>query len=104
MLSPRSNSAKEMGYGLNGAYDAQAPSLYPGMLKEGALGIALDYDVSWSFEAMRKCDKLITDDLDQLLSTKQLGLHLSDMPDDIAAAQVIYDRAIRHGIGLRLPI
>ncbi len=118
--------------------DNPKPSLHAGMLKEGALGIALDYDAAWTTGAMRECDKLITDDLEQLLFTKQLGVRLSDMPDDIyadlgeivagvkpgrqseserilclnlgialadiAAAQVLYDRAIRQGIGLKLPI
>lgn len=118
--------------------DKPRPSLDAGMLKAGALAIALDYDSAWSPAAMRECDKIITDDVEQLVFTKQTGLHFQNLPDeihadlgdilagakpgretdserilclnlgiavaDIVAAKVLYDRALKQGIGAKLPI
>ena len=63
--------------------DKPKPSLHEGMLKEGALAIALDYDAAWGPSAMRECDKIVADDVEQLLFTKQHGLHFQDIPEGI---------------------
>jgi ornithine cyclodeaminase/alanine dehydrogenase len=55
------------------------------MLKAGALAIALDYDSAWSPAAMRECDKIVTDDVEQLLFTKQSGLYFRELPEHIHA-------------------
>lgn len=65
--------------------DEPKPSLHAGMLKAGALAIALDYDSAWSPSAMRECDKIVTDDVEQLLFTKQSGLYFGELPDEIHA-------------------
>jgi ornithine cyclodeaminase/alanine dehydrogenase len=118
--------------------DNPNPSLGVGMLKAGGLAIALDYDASWSPEAMRECDKIVVDDSEQFSFTKRQGIHFTSMPDnihadlgditagskpgrendseqiiclnlgiavaDIVAAKVLYDRALRQGIGQKLTL
>jgi len=62
--------------------DKPKPSMDAGMLKEGALAIALDYDAAWTPEAMHECNKIFTDDVDQLMFTKQQGQHFSAVSED----------------------
>lgn len=61
------------------------PPLQAGMLKEGGLAVSLDYDSAWSSAAMKECDKFISDDIGQLLSTKEHGIYFSGIPDRIYA-------------------
>lgn len=118
--------------------DEPNPSLHEGMLKDGALAIALDYDAAWSPSAMRQCDKIVTDDIDQFVFTKRQGSHFGELSReayadlgeivagtkpgresgsekllclnlgialaDIVAAEMLYDRAVRQGVGTRLPL
>ena len=49
-------------------------------LREGALGIALDYDSYWKPEVMRGVDRFVTDDIPQLLRTREEGYFL-ELPD-----------------------
>jgi len=118
--------------------DEPRPSMDAGMLKEGALGIALDYDAAWTSAAMYEFDKIAVDDVSQLMFTKQQGQHFGTLPEDryidlgdvvagntpgretdterilclnlgiavadIVTAKLFYDRAVKQGIGLNLPL
>jgi len=64
---------------------APKPDLDAGMLKEGGLAIALDYDAAWTSAAMQECDKFCSDDIDQLLATKAHGLYFGGIPAAISA-------------------
>jgi len=61
------------------------PDLDAGMLKEGALAVSLDYDSAWTSAAMRECDKFCSDDISQLLSTKDHGVYFGGIPAAISA-------------------
>jgi ornithine cyclodeaminase/alanine dehydrogenase len=61
------------------------PPLAAGMLKKGGLGVALDYDSAWTGRAMKECDKFVSDDISQLLYTKEEGVYFSGIPDRIYA-------------------
>lgn len=61
------------------------PPLQAGMLKQGGLAVSLDYDSAWSSRAMGECDKFVSDDVDQLLSTKEHGVYFNGIPDKIYA-------------------
>ena len=61
------------------------PPLDAGMLKEGGLAVALDYDSAWSGRAMKECDKFVSDDIQQLLSTQKEGVFFSGIPGKIYA-------------------
>lgn len=61
------------------------PPLDAGMLKEGGLAISLDYDSAWTSAAMRECDKFCSDDIDQMLSTKEQGHYFAGIPESIYA-------------------
>ena len=61
------------------------PDLDAGMLKEGGLAVALDYDSAWTSAAMRECDKFCSDDIGQLLSTKGHGVYFGGIPAAISA-------------------
>ncbi len=61
------------------------PPLRAGMLKEGGLAVSLDYDSAWSSAAMKECDKFVSDDVGQLLSTKEHGVYFGGIPDRIYA-------------------
>lgn len=118
--------------------DEPKPNLDADVLKPGALAIALDYDSAWTEDAMNKCDKVFTDDVNQLASTKAQGLHFGGLQDsrwidlgdvlagkregrtsdsdriiclnlgiaiaDVVAARLFYDRAVKHSIGIELPL
>jgi len=64
---------------------APKPDLDAGMLKEGGLAIALDYDAAWTSAAMQECDTFCSDDIDQLLATKAHGLYFGGIPAAISA-------------------
>jgi ornithine cyclodeaminase/alanine dehydrogenase len=61
------------------------PDLDAGMLKEGGLAVALDYDAAWTSAAMQECDKFCSDDIDQLLATKGHGVYFGGIPAAISA-------------------
>jgi ornithine cyclodeaminase/alanine dehydrogenase-like protein (mu-crystallin family) len=61
------------------------PDLDAGMLEEGGLGVALDYDSAWTSAAMRECDRFCSDDVDQLLATKEHGVYFGGIPAAISA-------------------
>lgn len=61
------------------------PDLDAGMLKEGALAVSLDYDSAWTSAAMRQCDKFCSDDVDQMLATKDHGVYFGGIPEAIHA-------------------
>jgi len=118
--------------------DEPKPSLHAGMLKEGALAVALDYDASWSPAAKGEWARLVTDDVEHLAFAKVEGVHFRDMPldgfddlgdivagnapgrvdetervlclslgtavADIVVAKLLYDRALKHEIGRKLPL
>jgi alanine dehydrogenase len=56
------------------------PPLGEGLLKEGAVAVALDYDAAWSAAAMRACDVVVCDDVAQARSTQAAGAHLAEAP------------------------
>jgi alanine dehydrogenase len=114
------------------------PPLEAGMLKVGGLAVSLDYDSAWNSAAMRECDKFCSDDIGQLLSTKEHGVYFSGIPqqiyadlgelaaggkkgrtnnrekifamnmgiavDDMVTARVLYERAVKTGVGSWLPL
>jgi len=61
------------------------PPLHAGMLKEGGLAVSLDYDSAWASSAMKECNKFVSDDIGQLLSTKEEGVYFSGIPENIYA-------------------
>ena len=61
------------------------PQLNAGMLKAGGLAISLDYDAAWTSAAMKECDKFCSDDIGQMLSTKEHGVHFGGIPESIYA-------------------
>ncbi len=61
------------------------PDLDAGMLKEGGLAVSLDYDSAWTGNAMRECDKFVSDDIGQLLATKEHGVYFGGIPATISA-------------------
>lgn len=63
---------------------ADAP-LGAGLLRPGALAVALDYDAAWSAAAMAACDRFICDDRAQVLATRAAGERLQHIPDHIDA-------------------
>ena len=62
-----------------------SPDLDAGMLKEGGLAVSLDYDSAWTADAMRECDKFVSDDVGQLLATKHHGVYFGGIPATINA-------------------
>jgi len=61
------------------------PALDAGMLKEGGLAVSLDYDSAWTSAAMKQCEKFCSDDIGQLLATKEHGVYFSGIPANIYA-------------------
>lgn len=114
------------------------PPIEAGMLKAGGLAVSLDYDSAWTSAAMNECKKFCSDDMDQLLSTKEHGVYFSGIPkridadlgelaaglkkgrtnnhekifamnmgiavDDMVTAKILYERAVKTGAGMRLPL
>ncbi len=63
---------------------AEAP-LGAGLLRAGALAVALDYDAAWSAAAMAACDRFVCDDRAQVLATQAAGERLQSIPEHIDA-------------------
>ena len=61
------------------------PPLDAGLLKSGGLAVSLDYDSAWTSAAMKQCDKFVTDDIGQLLSTREHGVYFGGIPEKIYA-------------------
>ena len=61
------------------------PDLDAGVLKEGGLAVSLDYDSAWTSAAMRECDKFCSDDIGQLLATRDHGVYFGGIPATISA-------------------
>jgi ornithine cyclodeaminase/alanine dehydrogenase len=61
------------------------PPMEAGMLEEGALAVSLDYDSAWTSEAMRECDRFVSDDVGQLLGTKAHHVYFGGIPSTIHA-------------------
>lgn len=61
------------------------PDLDAGVLKEGGLAVSLDYDSAWTSAAMRECDRFCSDDIGQLLATREHGVYFSGIPATISA-------------------
>jgi ornithine cyclodeaminase/alanine dehydrogenase len=61
------------------------PPLDAGLLKSGGLAVSLDYDSAWTSAAMKQCDKFVTDDAGQLLSTREHGVYFGGIPEKIYA-------------------
>jgi ornithine cyclodeaminase/alanine dehydrogenase len=61
------------------------PPLHAGMLKQGGLAVSLDYDSAWDSLAMKECDKFVSDDVEQLLATKEERIYFSGIPESIYA-------------------
>ncbi|MCL5103408.1 MAG: ornithine cyclodeaminase family protein [Armatimonadetes bacterium] len=62
-----------------------SPPLDAGMLEKGGLAVSLDYDSAWTGEAMRQCEKFVSDDSGQLLATKEHGFYFGGIPGSIHA-------------------
>ena len=61
------------------------PDLDAGMLKRGGLAVSLDYDSAWTSAAMRECEKFCSDDVGQLLATREHGVYFGGIPAVISA-------------------
>jgi ornithine cyclodeaminase/alanine dehydrogenase len=73
------------------------PPLDAGMLKKGALAVSLDYDSAWTSDAMKECDKFVSDDINQLLETKAHGVYFSGIPDKIYADLAELSAGLKQG-------
>jgi ornithine cyclodeaminase/alanine dehydrogenase-like protein (mu-crystallin family) len=61
------------------------PDLDVSSLREGGLAVSLDYDSAWTGAAMSSCDKFCSDDVGQLLATKEQGVYFGGIPGAIHA-------------------
>ena len=61
------------------------PALDAGMLKPGGLAVSLDYDSAWTSAAMRERAKDCSDDIGQMLTTKEHGVYFGGIPNEIYA-------------------
>jgi ornithine cyclodeaminase/alanine dehydrogenase-like protein (mu-crystallin family) len=62
-----------------------APPLHAGLLEQGALAVALDYDAAWTPAAMAECERFVADDRAQTIATKAHGVRLAGIPEMIDA-------------------
>ena len=60
------------------------PPLGAGLLRPGALAVALDYDAAWSPAAMAECDRFFCDDVATVRATQAAGVRLAGIPGEIA--------------------
>jgi len=60
------------------------PPFGAGVLEEGALAVALDYDAAWTPAAMAACDRFFCDDTPGVLAAKAAGPRLAGIPGAIA--------------------
>jgi ornithine cyclodeaminase/alanine dehydrogenase-like protein (mu-crystallin family) len=58
---------------LSGAANPSVAPLGAGLLRRGALAVALDYDVAWTPAAVAECERFFCDDRAQVLATQQAG-------------------------------
>lgn len=65
--------------------EAPEPDLDAGVLKEGGLAVSLDYDSAWTSAAMKECDKYCSDDIGQMLTTKEHGVYFGGIPEAVHA-------------------
>lgn len=114
----------------------QQRTIEAGWLKEGGLGIPIDYDCYWKADAFAAADLLLTDDIGQIEHIKASGYFVGAPPidgelgdvaaglhpgrktgsdtiitlnmgvavEDVAVAKEIYERALSHDVGIRLPL
>lgn len=61
------------------------PELDAGMLAAGGLAVSLDYDSAWTGAAMKECAKYCSDDIGQMLATKEHGVYFKDIPATVYA-------------------
>ena len=61
------------------------PDLDAGARKPGGLAVSLDYDSAWTGAAMGECDRFCSDDVGQLLATKEHGVYFRGIPGRIHA-------------------
>ena len=73
------------------------PPLDAGLLKSGGLAVSLDYDSAWTSAAMKQCDKFVTDDAGQLLSTREHGVYFGGIPEKIYADLGAFAAGLRKG-------
>jgi ornithine cyclodeaminase/alanine dehydrogenase len=59
------------------------PPLGAGLLRRGALAVALDYDAAWSPAAMAECDRFFCDDVATVRATQAAGVRLAGIPAEI---------------------
>lgn len=59
------------------------PVLGEGVLRPGALAVALDYDAAWSPAAMAACERFFCDDTAAVRATRAAGVRLAEIPDVI---------------------
>lgn len=59
------------------------PFLTAGMLEQGGLAVALDYDAAWTTAAMADCDRFLCDDIPQLRHARAQHVHFHGIPDAI---------------------
>jgi len=59
------------------------PLLGAGLLRHGALAVALDYDAAWSPAAMAECDRFFCDDAATVRGTQAAGVRLAGIPGEI---------------------
>ncbi len=64
--------------------DEVEPPLGAGLLEEGALAVALDYDAAWTAAAMAECGRFFCDDTAQVLAARAAGPRLGGIPEAIA--------------------
>ena len=60
------------------------PPLGAGLLRPGALAVALDYDAAWSGPAMAECDRFFCDDVATVRATQAAGVRLAAIPAEIS--------------------
>ena len=60
------------------------PPLGPGLLRPGALAVALDYDAAWSGAAMAECERFFCDDVATVRATQAAGVRLAGIPGEVA--------------------
>ena len=72
------------------------PLLDADMLEEGGLAVSLDYDSAWTSAAMRQC-KFCSDDVPQLLETREHGVYFAGIPEQIHADLGELAAGLKHG-------
>ena len=68
--------------------DPTAAPLGAGLLRRGALAVALDYDAAWTPAAVAECERFFCDDRVQVLATQQAGGRLQQLDTARIAADL----------------